>query len=399
MANIPHKLLESAYAVAKDVHSKQKSFSAGVKQLATEGMNASSAADAIRDLKQMLNGAVYKRALNQYATDYFLTNIERDFGQESLRAALQSIELHLGYWNKLGKGRQRAIEALVAKRRAALTPQAHRPQLASTLADIRGNLLALERYRQSNDPAQRAAFAELIKNGLCFVAYGLKGRILFGPSRFIGYAGNSLREHALNGDKDGRQTNAAIEKVVGAEFGANAELEAAFLDFCRLHGIEPQARVRKFLRGGELPDEELLVDDIREIESRRDIKETEKKRLVDARVGQGWFRDALLKIWGRCHLTGCSDPRLLRASHIKPWKPSTHAERLDPYNGLLLSPNLDLAFDRGLISFGSDGQVILSPQLDAQDAAGLGIMPSLRLKLHERNLPFTDYHRKWVFKK
>ena len=32
---------------------------------------------------------------------------------------------------------------------------------------------------------------------------------------------------------------------------------------------------------------------------------------------------------------------MLRASHAKPWKDSDDVECGDPYNGLLLSPNLD----------------------------------------------------------
>ena len=37
---------------------------------------------------------------------------------------------------------------------------------------------------------------------------------------------------------------------------------------------------------------------------------------------------------------------LLFASHIKPWSDSNNKERLDPYNGFLLTPNLDVCFDK-----------------------------------------------------
>ena len=39
------------------------------------------------------------------------------------------------------------------------------------------------------------------------------------------------------------------------------------------------------------------------------------------------------------------------ASHTKPWSACTHVERLDPFNGLMLTPNLDGAFDGGLVTF------------------------------------------------
>ncbi|QDV39293.1 HNH endonuclease [Tautonia plasticadhaerens] len=67
---------------------------------------------------------------------------------------------------------------------------------------------------------------------------------------------------------------------------------------------------------------------------------TERRALVLSRVGQGQFRDSLMSVWGgRCAVTGLDLPVLLRASHIKPWRDSDNRERLDAYNGLLLSPS------------------------------------------------------------
>ena len=59
----------------------------------------------------------------------------------------------------------------------------------------------------------------------------------------------------------------------------------------------------------------------------------------------GRFRDDLVASFGgRCCLSGLDVTELLRASHIKPWRDSNNIERLDPYNGLLLSPAYDAAF-------------------------------------------------------
>ena len=78
---------------------------------------------------------------------------------------------------------------------------------------------------------------------------------------------------------------------------------------------------------------------------------TERDALIRSRIGQGRFRYDLLEMWeGRCCITGLDIDALLRASHIKPWRDSNNAERLDPYNGLLLSPGYDAAFDKGLIT-------------------------------------------------
>lgn len=63
------------------------------------------------------------------------------------------------------------------------------------------------------------------------------------------------------------------------------------------------------------------------------------------------YSGSVLDFWeGRCGVTRLAVPELLRASHIKPWADcESDAERLDVYNRLLFAPQLDAAFDKGLI--------------------------------------------------
>ncbi|MFD2233202.1 HNH endonuclease [Phaeospirillum tilakii] len=102
---------------------------------------------------------------------------------------------------------------------------------------------------------------------------------------------------------------------------------------------------------------------------------TEAERLVIQRVGQDIFRAALIEYWGgRCPLSGVTDGRLLRASHIKPWAAcETDAERLDVHNGLLLAAHLDAAFDAGLISFADDGTILFAATFSLADRTALAI--------------------------
>ena len=103
--------------------------------------------------------------------------------------------------------------------------------------------------------------------------------------------------------------------------------------------------------------------------------------------------------WDQCAVTGCSELRLLRASHIKPWKSANNQERLDPFNGLLLSPNLDAAFDKGLITFEDSGRIKISKQLTATDKRVLGIGPSLCLrKFSSKHTDYLKHHQENVFK-
>jgi hypothetical protein len=122
---------------------------------------------------------------------------------------------------------------------------------------------------------------------------------------------------------------------------------------------------------------------------------TEAERLVVQRVGQDIFREALMDYWGgRCPMTGITEPELLRASHIVPWADSTDEQRLDVYNGLLLSALWDAAFDCGLISFADDGSILVTDQIGEATRAALGITATTRLNgLRDQHRANLAIHR------
>lgn len=130
-------------------------------------------------------------------------------------------------------------------------------------------------------------------------------------------------------------------------------------------------------------------------------KTTEAERLVVQRVGQNLFRDGLLDLWeGRCAVTGLAVPPLLRASHIKPWADcETDAERLDVYNGFLLAPHLDAAFDRGFITVADDGAIVVSDTLEHNARATLGLDQTLRIcGISDGQRAYLPWHRQRVFR-
>ena len=75
---------------------------------------------------------------------------------------------------------------------------------------------------------------------------------------------------------------------------------------------------------------------------------------------------------------------------------SQKSERLDPFNGLLLVPNLDAAFDQGLITFDDQGFIMISHAFQEQ-AKLLGITVEMKVKLHERHKKYLAYHREKIF--
>jgi hypothetical protein len=142
--------------------------------------------------------------------------------------------------------------------------------------------------------------------------------------------------------------------------------------------------------------EKNLLDEITEETASLPTDSTTRKRIVDARIGQGAYRNSLISLWGTCAVTNASTLEMLKASHIKPWKDSDNKERLDKFNGLLLSAHLDSAFDNGLISFADTGEIIISPSFT--EAEHFSIDPSMKLKqVFEENKPYLAYHRTNVF--
>ena len=126
------------------------------------------------------------------------------------------------------------------------------------------------------------------------------------------------------------------------------------------------------------------------------IAGTEVERMVRQRVGQNKFRDAMLDYWGgACAVTGIAIPEVLRASHAKPWAEcATDAERLDVFNGFLLSANLDALFDRFLISFDEQGALVTAPALEGIDLLPLGISPGMKLRwVNALHQPYLTLHR------
>lgn len=126
------------------------------------------------------------------------------------------------------------------------------------------------------------------------------------------------------------------------------------------------------------------------------IKNTEVERMVRQRVGQDIYRKAMLEYWGEaCAVTGVSIPSILRASHALPWaKCETDAQRLDVFNGFLLTANLDALFDRFLISFNKYGNIIISEKISEKDKALLGLTSALKLRwVAEEHEKYLRIHR------
>ncbi|POW24991.1 HNH endonuclease [Pectobacterium atrosepticum] len=128
------------------------------------------------------------------------------------------------------------------------------------------------------------------------------------------------------------------------------------------------------------------------------LTDTEKEAIIKIRVGQGKFRDSLIKKWGECQLTGCAHLALLKASHIKPWKDSDNIERLDVNNGLLLTPLYDELFDKGFISFDKEGVMQVSDEIEPLMKILTGMSISKNITISREQEKYMKHHRNKVYK-
>ena len=175
---------------------------------------------------------------------------------------------------------------------------------------------------------------------------------------------------------------AGISDALGHTLLALLDVEAqpAFIQPTLIHDIEPKAEV---------------LDDLHHIEDDKTLPETQRLQLAKARIDQGLFRKRVMLVEPRCKVTGVEDPRLLIASHIKPWRDATNAERINGFNGIMLSPHVDALFDERLISFEGDGKMLLHPSLPKDVLSRWSIDPTANVgKFHEQQGEFLRHHRK-----
>jgi len=150
-------------------------------------------------------------------------------------------------------------------------------------------------------------------------------------------------------------------------------------------------------------DADARFSDEQSSEAQVDYAGIDKITVTKTRIGQGFFRKAVLSAYNyRCSITGLSIPKLLVASHIIPWREDV-ANRLNPRNGLALSMLHDKAFDLGMITINEDMTVKISKKLQANNDFYVTALLSYNMKpilLPDKFQPHPDflaYHREHVF--
>lgn len=130
------------------------------------------------------------------------------------------------------------------------------------------------------------------------------------------------------------------------------------------------------------------------------LERTEREQLTSARIGQELYRKRLEEIETCCRVTGLAELTHLRASHIKPWRACTDAEKLDGNNGLLLSPHVDHLFDQGYISFTDTGDLLVSTSLKPSVLTQWKLANNVNVGVfNPAQRSYLAYHRQYIFRR
>ena len=110
------------------------------------------------------------------------------------------------------------------------------------LDDIKKNISTFENSLKHGTEEDKKYSMNLIKRGVCFIAYKVGDEIRFIPSRFVGYENNDRHKHEANDWKDGRDTNDVLKDILGCDCRFDEDLEAAYKKYCDSLSIDWNAK-------------------------------------------------------------------------------------------------------------------------------------------------------------
>lgn len=110
------------------------------------------------------------------------------------------------------------------------------------------------------------------------------------------------------------------------------------------------------------------------------------------------FQKGIMPMWNRqCQVCGVKLDVLLKASYAKPWKDSVDAERIDPFNGLVLCSNHDALYRSGYIAINPSGNVQISKKLSEEDYTLYGLAKKLKVAVFPENELYFRWHKRNIF--
>ena len=110
-------------------------------------------------------------------------------------------------------------------------------QVVQSLEDIKQNMHVLDSYLDGKSENEYVFALNLIKKGTCFIAVKTENGYRFYPSRFMGYAHNTMNKHLKNDYKDGKETNPVISELLNQKVSPDNVLEQEYKEYCKRLGF------------------------------------------------------------------------------------------------------------------------------------------------------------------
>lgn len=101
MAKIGHKEIKLLFETSEKFDNDKLTLKEAISFLEANNINRNSAVDYIYNYSNLVNGKVFTRTMNVPSTIYYLDNILRTKGVSALKNALQSLSLHIDYYESV----------------------------------------------------------------------------------------------------------------------------------------------------------------------------------------------------------------------------------------------------------------------------------------------------------
>lgn len=141
MAKITNDMVHAAYKIAKQVSLDHNQLQTGLNSLEhNHHMNRNSANDYIYTYDHMVKGERYTRTINNYATEYFLHNIQLEGGESLLLNSLSALMQHIEYYEAFGNTvlrQQREIHNQFSQRANIQSVEIYPDEIYPDMEDLR----------------------------------------------------------------------------------------------------------------------------------------------------------------------------------------------------------------------------------------------------------------------
>lgn len=101
MGKISNEMVQNAYEIGKKIYLNQITRIEGIAFLEKLGMNESSAHDYVYSYSNLIQGKLFTRNTNVYATEYYLDRIYKENEINGLKNALLSLSQHIDYYEEV----------------------------------------------------------------------------------------------------------------------------------------------------------------------------------------------------------------------------------------------------------------------------------------------------------